>query len=228
MCESDFFSKFSLRLPCINPAKRTWISLPTYIGDLLMLKLTSLALGLLTIMTIAPQARVIATSDYLQVPKNLAVPAEQKLLLKVPAEGTQIYTCGQVKDTTDRYEWTLKAPDAQLYNDRAKIIGKHYAGPTWEANDGSKVVAAVTAKANSPKASIPWLLLQVKSAQGRGIFSTANWIQRLNTNGGNPPPVACTRDRQTTEIAIPYTADYYFYGATKRGNNDRGYRQERR
>ncbi len=188
-----------------------------------MLKLTSLALGILTIMTIAPQARVMAESDYPQVPTNLEVPAGQKLLLKAPAEGTQIYTCRQAKDTTARYEWTLKAPDAKLYNARYKTIGKHYAGPTWEANDGSKVVAAVTAKAASPKASIPWLLLQVKSAQGRGIFANVNWIQRLNTNGGNPPPVACTRDRQNTEIAVPYTADYYFYSATKLGNYEGNY-----
>jgi Protein of unknown function (DUF3455) len=193
-----------------------------------MLKLTSLALGLLTVMTIAPQARVMAESDYPQVPTNLEVPAEQKLLLKAPAEGTQIYTCRQAKDTTDRYEWTLKAPDAKLYNDRYKVIGKHYAGPTWEANDGSKVVAAVAAKANSPKASIPWLLLQVKSAQGRGIFSKVNWIQRLNTYGGNPPPIACTSQRQNTEIAVPYTADYYFYSVPQPENSGRGAGQYRR
>jgi hypothetical protein len=190
-----------------------------------MLKLTSLALGLLTVMTLAPQARVMAESDYPQVPKNLQVPTGQKLLIKSPATGTQIYTCRQVADKGSQYEWTLKAPDAQLFNSRQEVLGKHYAGPTWEAKDGSKVAAVVTAKAVAPNNSIPWLLLQVKSAQGRGIFSNVNWIQRLNTYGGNPPPVACTRDRQNTELAVPYTADYYFYGAAKQGNADRGYRQ---
>jgi FtsP/CotA-like multicopper oxidase with cupredoxin domain len=189
-----------------------------------MLKLTSLALGLLTVMTIAPPARVMAESNTVPVPGNLEVPSAQKLLLKAPAQGTQIYTCRQVKDKTDRYEWTLKAPDAKLFDTRYQTIGKHYAGPTWEANDGSKVVATVVAKAPSPDGSIPWLLLQVKSAQGRGILSNVNWIQRLNTKGGNLPSATCTRDRQNTEVAVAYTADYYFYGVTDREKTDGEFR----
>jgi Protein of unknown function (DUF3455) len=172
----------------------------------------------------ASQPTSIIQAEATQIPKNLQVPTGQKLLLKAAAEGTQIYTCRQVTDKESQYEWALKAPDAQLFDARREVLGKHYAGPTWEANDGSKIAAVVIAKAIVPD-SIPLLLLQVKSAQGRGILINVSLIQRLNTTGGNPPQLVCNQDRQNTELAVPYTADYYFYGTTKRGNADRGDRQ---
>jgi hypothetical protein len=33
-----------------------------------------------------------------------------------------------------------------------RILAKHYAGPTWEASDGSKVVGEVAAKSPAPQA----------------------------------------------------------------------------
>src|SRR5438552_2440949 len=60
------------------------------------------------------------------------------VFMKVRAEGVQIYEC---KKSGDGYAWTLKAPEALLYNDKGRAIGKHYAGPTWELADGSKVTA---------------------------------------------------------------------------------------
>jgi hypothetical protein len=93
-------------------------------------------------------------------------------------------------------------------------MGQHYAGPTWEANDGSKVMGEVKAKADAPEAkTIPWLLLAARSHAGNGIFSQVNWIQRVNTVGGTAPTGGCDRAYQNREIGINYTADYYFYGS---------------
>jgi hypothetical protein len=39
-----------------------------------------------------------------------------------------------------RFEWVFKAPEARLIDLTDKNIGKHYTGPTWESNDGSKVI----------------------------------------------------------------------------------------
>jgi hypothetical protein len=36
-------------------------------------------------------------------------------------------------------------------NGQGKRIGGHYAGPTWEANDGSKVVGEVLQRADAPR-----------------------------------------------------------------------------
>jgi hypothetical protein len=33
--------------------------------------------------------------------------------------------------------WALKAPDAKLLNQEGSVIGQHFAGPTWQLNDGS-------------------------------------------------------------------------------------------
>ena len=32
------------------------------------------------------------------------------------------------------------APDASLLDAKGQVIGKHFAGPSWQANDGSIVV----------------------------------------------------------------------------------------
>ncbi len=150
-----------------------------------------------------------------QVPNKLQVPAKQRLLLKSTAKGSQIYVC-KAKADSNTFEWTLKAPEAVLYNDQGQKLGLHYAGPTWEANDGSKVMAKVIAKTNAPQASaIDWLLLGTKSRTGNGIFSQVNWIQRLETVGGKAPVKGCDRAHQNYEVRVPYTAIYYFFGTPK-------------
>jgi Protein of unknown function (DUF3455) len=152
-----------------------------------------------------------------QVSKKLQVPTDQKLVFKSAARGSQIYTCQQIPADRSQFEWKLKAPDAKLFDAQGKVVGKHYAGPTWEANDGSKIAAVVTAKEKAPNASIPWLLLQVKSAAGNGKFTNVKWVQRLNTTGGIASP-ECNRDRLNTEISVPYAADYYFYSSNAQKN----------
>jgi hypothetical protein len=37
------------------------------------------------------------------------------------------------------FAWTLLAPEAFLFDRAGRKIGSHYAGPTWETFDGSKV-----------------------------------------------------------------------------------------
>src|SRR6266478_5352206 len=71
-----------------------------------------------------------------QVPQQIQPPAKEHLLLQVHAKGDQVYTC---KSDAAQFTWTLKAPDAQLFDKHGKPFGKHFAGPSWEANDGSRV-----------------------------------------------------------------------------------------
>jgi hypothetical protein len=124
----------------------------------------------------------------------------------------QIYQCAAQKDEPVRFSWTLKAPEAVLRNDVGKPFGRHYAGPTWEANDGSKVVGEQVAKVEAPASdSIPWLLLRIKSAAGRGVFSTISFVQRLRTHGGNAPAAGCEQSQAGKEVRVPYSALYRFY-----------------
>ena len=75
-------------------------------------------------------------------------------------------------------------------------IGRHYAGPHWEALDGSKIAGTVKERADAPLAdAIPWLLLTAKSVGPEGSFSKVTSIQRVNTVGGVAPTTGCSEAR---------------------------------
>lgn len=146
------------------------------------------------------------------VPASLRVAANEVLVQKLHAVGVQIYTCGAGKDDPTHYEWALKAPEADLSDRAGNQIAKHYAGPTWEARDRSKVTGEVTARADSPDGKgVAWLLLSAKSTSGSGIFSAVRYIQRLHTVGGNAPSGGCEQASAGREVRVPYSAEYRFY-----------------
>ncbi len=127
--------------------------------------------------------------------------------------GDQIYTCKSMEGT---YAWTLTAPDARLLDDNGKLIGHHFAGPAWEATDGSRVTAKVSATMTSPDPhSIPWLLLTATGHQGNGTMQNVLSIQRLNTEGGRPPANGCGNSHEGSQLRVPYKAEYDFYGIAK-------------
>jgi Protein of unknown function (DUF3455) len=148
------------------------------------------------------------------VPENLKAPADQTLSLVTQATGVQIYACNAGKSDPTKFEWIFKSPEADLLNSAGAKIGKHYAGPTWEANDESKVVGEVKARDDGPDASaIPWLLLKAKSTSGKGVFGHTQSIQRIKTVGGKAPAAGCDQAKVGSEVRVPYTATYYFYNA---------------
>jgi hypothetical protein len=147
------------------------------------------------------------------VPDAIKAPADQVVLLKAKAKGSQIYECKPKADNPMAFGWSLKAPDAELFDDAGAPLGKHYGGPTWEATDGSKVVAQKKAQVDAPDAAaIPWLILETKSAQGEGALKGVQTIQRVDTNGGKAPADGCDAAHAGTEVRVPYTATYYFSG----------------
>lgn len=146
-----------------------------------------------------------------QVPAQLQPPQSSQLILQVHAKGDQIYTC---KGDSGQLSWTLKAPEAQLFDKDGKPVGKHFAGPSWEAADGSRVTGKAAANAPSPDPdSIPWLLVNVVSHEGSGVLSNATHIQRLNTKGGKAPASGCDAAHANQELRVPYSADYLFFAA---------------
>src|SRR6267154_2935219 len=148
------------------------------------------------------------------VPDNLKVPAGQTLSLVSRATGVQIYECSAGKTDPAKFEWAFKAPEADLLDLSGRKTGKHYAGPTWESNDGSKVAGEVKARDDGPAATaIPWLLLAAKSTSGNGVFSRTQSIQRLYTVGGKAPAGPCSKAQLGKEARVPYKATYYFYAA---------------
>jgi hypothetical protein len=142
------------------------------------------------------------------------VPAPQgaPLLLEVAADGVQIYVC---EAKAQGFEWTFKAPEANLFDKQGLQIGTHFAGPTWKTSD-SAVVGEVAARADAPAGgAIPWLLLKTKSHEGTGVLSTAAFIRRADTKGGVAPTTGCDAAHRGEQARIRYSALYQFYGAPK-------------
>ena len=137
---------------------------------------------------------------------SLQVPVGNKLAFHVYAVGVQKYRWNGTA-------WAFVEPVATLFADASYHgkVGMHYAGPTWESNSGSKVVAARVAACTPDASAIAWLRLETVSTDGPGIFSQVTYVQRVNTVGGLAPGAPGLSIGAVVEV--PYTAEYYFYRA---------------
>ena len=148
------------------------------------------------------------------VPAAIQAPPGEEVVLLAHASGSQIYTCQAAAD--GKFIWTLKAPDAELKDQKGKVIGSHFAGPTWKLDDGSEVTGKAAAHVDSPDAgSIPWLLVTAAGHSGQGVLTNVTTIQRVHTRGGKPPAEGCDASHPNAETKSSYTADYYFYAPAK-------------
>ena len=137
---------------------------------------------------------------------SVRVAAGSQLAFRVYGVGAQIYRwTGSA--------WIFVAPSADLFADAGDHgkVGTHFGGPTWKTNSGSTVVGATIGRCTPDASAIPWLLLDVVSNEGDGVFHGVTQIQRLNTVGGKAPSTPGSFTGET--VNVPYTADYLFYRA---------------
>jgi hypothetical protein len=146
------------------------------------------------------------------IPANLRVPPGNVVLLRGLAVGVQIYDC---RANAGGHQWVFRAPQAGLFHGNLQLVATHYAGPTWQAPDGSRVVGALVASSTAPNPqSIPWLLLRAASHEGTGTLSGVTYIQRVLTGGGVAPAAErCNAEEDGEEAGVEYVAVYYFYVA---------------
>lgn len=143
---------------------------------------------------------------------KINVPDGNKLSGHVYASGVQIYRWSGTN-------WVFVAPEARLFADSCyeRQVGIHYAGPTWEAEDGSKVIGARIDGCTPERGAIPWLLLDATPAPEPGKFARVTFIQRVNTIGGTAP--AEEGGFVGDEARVPYTTEYYFYREARADSN---------
>ena len=121
------------------------------------------------------------------------------------AVGAQIYECKV--DSHGDLVWTFREPIASLTID-GKTVGRHFAGPTWEMADGSRITGKVIAQAVAPSANdIPWLKLEVSERKGSGDLDGVTIVQRVGTVGGKKSGPCLAKGELAAE---PYAADYVF------------------
>jgi hypothetical protein len=138
------------------------------------------------------------------LPDAIAAPGET-IVLTAHAEGAQIYDCKAGAD--GKLAFAFREPIATLLVD-GKTVGRHYAGPNWEASDGSAVVGKVAGSAPGATANdIPWLKLPVISQRGSGTLTGITTVQRINTSGGKLDGPC---EKAGSYRSVPYSADYVF------------------
>lgn len=170
----------------------------------------ALALGLGLTLPAPATATALAQTAPAQDPlADLPAPLRQDLagahvLDVLRARGVQIYEC--VPSPTGGV-WHGREPLATLLR-QGVTVGRHFAGPRWELDDGSGVAATVAASAPGATADdVPWLRLSVTRHWGQGSLSTVSTVLRIHTQGGTlsgPCPTLGALRLQ------PYEADYVF------------------
>jgi hypothetical protein len=163
------------------------------------------------------------------VPANLTVGTEFKLIARGHAIGTQNFICAATAGGTG-VEWRFIGPQATVFEDGVQT-GTHFHSmnpsrnneiqATWQHSGDTSAVWATRFDGSLDSAyvaagAIEWLLLevsgQVAGPAGGTKLSKARWIQRINTSGGVKPAASlCTASALNTRVFVPYEADYYFY-----------------
>jgi FtsP/CotA-like multicopper oxidase with cupredoxin domain len=177
-----------------------------------LIRSRGVSFGLALNFALAGCAAVSAVPTPPAVPDALHPPAGQTAFLELHGAGVQIYQCAATAADAATFEWTFRAPEATLSDRSGRVVGRHFAGPTWESTDGSRVVGELKARAPAPRAhAIAWLLLEARSTGGMGLLSPTRSIQRTTTSGGAAPAQPCGAAQARAEARVPYTATYYFY-----------------
>ena len=135
-------------------------------------------------------------------------PPQAERVVTTTASGVQVYSCEY--DAQHQLGWVFKNPQATLYDTSGQALIRHSAGPSWEADDGSRIVGHVIAQTPSETtASVPQLLLETHSTGTSGMLSAIRYVQRVNTVGGVMPASPCSTEHELG--SSPYIANYIFY-----------------
>ena len=153
-----------------------------------------------------------AAAAFAQAPAPVTPPAGNRAAFTFAATGDLTYECRAVADKPGTFAWTFAGPNAKLWEAGKKEAGRYYAGPTWEAADGSKVTGTQLAVAPGNAGAIPLQLVQATTVTGDGMMAGVTYVQRLQTVGGVAPTApACAAGNLGAKTTVPYSADYVFF-----------------
>ena len=150
--------------------------------------------------------------DNAALPEAVRAPAGTTQKMVAVGSGELTFECREKKDMAGAFEWAFVGPVATLKTKSGEVVGKYYAGPTWESVDGSKVTGKQLAVAPSAPGNIPMQLVKADPAMGSGAMQGISHIQRLRTVGGVAPTAACAMGNKGERKQVAYQADYVFYG----------------
>ena len=137
----------------------------------------------------------------------LPLPENSAIVLAAAGEGVQIYE--SKPNPSGGFQWSLKAPEADLKGLSGETLGKHGAGPSWTMNDGSSIVGNLPPLETSVASKgVPSLLVSVKSKSGSGVLNQVDYVVRVAADGGVVPAEPPKTGGET--IRVRYRAIYLF------------------
>ena len=148
------------------------------------------------------------------LPAAVQVPAGFSVAMETVGRGEITYECKAKAAMAGEFEWVFVGPNAVLKNRKGNTVGKYYGPPaTWEAMDGSKITGAQLAVAPAGIGNIPLQLVKANPAMGMGAMTGISHIQRVATQGGTAPAMACSAGNAGQKQVVNYQADYIFWKA---------------
>lgn len=168
-------------------------------------------LGLSACAGMAPPAPVFSQAA---LPEAVKVPAGHRVVMETVGVGEITYECRAKASTAGAFEWVFVGPKADL-NSRAGAKQGTYFGPpaTWASNDGSRITGTQVAVAPHTAGNIPLQLVKANPASGPGAMWDVSYVQRVATQGGVAPAVACDAAGVGRKEVVKYQADYIFWKA---------------
>jgi hypothetical protein len=146
------------------------------------------------------------------LPDAVKVPVGHKVAMETVGVGEITYECREKAAQPGAHEWVFVGPSAVLNDRMGKAVGKYWGPPaTWESMDGSKLTGTQVAVAPAMAGSIPLQLVKANPAMGSGKMTGVSYIQRVATQGGAAPAMACGMDSKGRKEVVKYQADYIFY-----------------
>ena len=174
----------------------------------------SLPISVLALAAAMTMAGCASTPMFQQdsLPDAVKVPAGHRVVMETVGVGQITYECRAKANMADAFEWVFVGPQAALNDRSGKTVGSYYGPPaTWASTDGSKLTGSQLAVAPAGAGNIPLQLVKANPATGSGAMNGISHIQRVATQGGVAPSMACGASTAGQKQVVNYQADYVFW-----------------
>ena len=149
------------------------------------------------------------------IPASIRVPGKQTVATRAFFEGGFIYTCtnqASVKGLPPIYDWEETGSQGSLTFEGEQGYGQHEGQSyTWRLNKTTLQGALVQAWMGNARNDAPWALYKTVGAAGNNVLAQVNWIQRIETQGGAIPTVACNEKFMGTRHGTKASAYFIFW-----------------
>lgn len=123
-------------------------------------------------------------------------------------KGVQQFQC--TSDAGGRY-WKFITPQAQLTNDKGRVVARQSSDGSFFAEDGSMLASKIEKYAKESTAGNIRDLVYKTTHRGKpGLFSGITHVKRSNGQGG-VPLTRCSPSQLGTTLKVPFTATFTFY-----------------